>query len=290
MYSLEGMNRQAISAGIRALRALDAAAVIPADRRKYDPLIRSIEKMIKKENIRRLLTTQWTGDERVRAIIKILSIIQMPGFYVDKRVSYLAGLQNTRHSLKYGLAPETPLGLTASSFRMMYWHDIEKMYEFGRLALELGDKIGISSQRADGRGHYANLILPWKHHLRKSVELNREGLSLAYESGNLPQIGYISSHIITNAFHCGENLEELYARLPAAHKEITKATNVIAFYYFIGIERVLRSLLHGWNDTELFLCDMDEETQGPLYDQPMLHRLFRLLHLHGALLVFIQGV
>ncbi|KYC41886.1 serine/threonine protein kinase [Scytonema hofmannii PCC 7110] len=87
--------------------------------------------------------------------------------------------------------------------------DIDTAYKFGQLALALLKKLEPCEVRSQILFKVSTFILPWKHHVRKTLPLLEDAYSSGLEYGDLIHSGYSASNYCQYSYWSGSELKSL---------------------------------------------------------------------------------
>ncbi|MEO1431268.1 MAG: serine/threonine-protein kinase PknK, partial [Cyanobacteria bacterium J06633_8] len=155
--------------------------------------------------------------------IEVLKNIDPPAYFVDLPLYSVIVVRSVNLSLQYGNAPESPKGF--STYGLLQGAMFGKYYdglEFGKLALELSDKLNNPSQKCQACVIVGGYLKHWVKHLKTSDFILSEGYQVGLECGDLQFAGYSLIFKALHIFYSGTNLEtvltEISPLLQFAHK------------------------------------------------------------------------
>ena len=153
-------------------------------------------------------------DPYALAAMRISYSLAAPAYMSSPRHFLLSALSEIRTSIRYGNAP-----MSASSYAHYgvvlcgVFNDIDKGYQFGKLALRLAKRYDDKALNAKVALITGTFILAWKIHPRKTLALLHLGVQDGMASGNL-QAGTICRYSDTVAsFVIGQELAALEDKL-----------------------------------------------------------------------------
>ena len=207
--------REAFSAGTQGLALFGIHFPdVDADDRELEIALQvelqAIEKNLGDRKISSLKDAPECSDLQQRMMLKLLCYITPSMFFYRSEMWYIVVTKQVQLCLKYGLTVESSFGF--ASYAMILSTSKEEYalsYEFGRLGIDLSERFHHTGFKAQVLHLFATYINGWRKHLQDADPINDEALSAAFESGNLPFVGYISMMSGYNLFYESKPLEEM---------------------------------------------------------------------------------
>ena len=172
-------------------------------------------------------------DPEKLASLRLLASIGLATFFVNQNLFVLFEFKLIQLALKYGLAPEHAYGLGSYGVIVIAaLGDIETGYRYGKLGLNIADKLNVKNQKA--RALFSNnmLIRHWKEPVTNSIESSLEGYRIASETGDLAFVAWNLLTYISAACIFGRELTDLEQEVAKHNKLIydLKQKNVGAIH------------------------------------------------------------
>ena len=153
--------------------------------------------------------------------------------------------EQIRLCLQYGHAPESPLSYMYLAVLLCSQGDIETAYEYGRLALDLAERLGRKNQRVAVGFLFNFLIRHWKEHLGETVAPLLEVHQAGLESGEFFSSTYALVYRAVHIFFMGRPLDEADRTFEECGRIVLRIGQRDAFN-FVGIFRqAIANLRHG---------------------------------------------
>jgi predicted ATPase/signal transduction histidine kinase/CheY-like chemotaxis protein/tRNA A-37 threonylcarbamoyl transferase component Bud32 len=163
---------------------------------------------------------QMTEPDKLAAM-RILSSITVAAYIAAPDLMPLLASKQVNLSIQYGNAFVSPFAYATFGLILCGMvGDIESGYEFGQLALRLLSQPNTHSLKARILTMVSHFIIPWKEHIRESLEPCLEAYQSGLESGDLEFAAYGAYTYCFQSFVVGKELVEL-------EREMTKYTDAI---------------------------------------------------------------
>ena len=175
--------------------------------------------------------------------VKLLSNIDPPAYFSNQELYAVIVVKMARMSLKYGHVPESAkayvtygiiLGSVLGNYRAGY--------EFGTLAVKLGDKFHNRAQKCSACLILGGHLNHWVKHIKWAEEILGESYKAGLDSGELRHSGYAIEHQLRYLFYQGKNLEQLREMLPNFLHFNQKIKNQWAIDGLVGLQLALFNL------------------------------------------------
>jgi predicted ATPase/serine phosphatase RsbU (regulator of sigma subunit) len=116
--------------------------------------------------------------------------------------------EQIRLCLEHGNAPESASSYMYLAVLLCSQGDIDSAYDYGRLALDMADRVGGKSQRVSVGFLYNFLIRHWKEHLSETISPLQEVHQAGLESGDIFPSTYSLVYRSVHLFFMGRPLDE----------------------------------------------------------------------------------
>lgn len=195
------------------------------------------------KKIDKLIDLPQMSDKRKLAVMRILSVISAPAYLVMPDLLPIIIFKQVNLSIKYGNAPQSPFAYAGFGIvACCIIGDINRGYEFGKLAIRLLDKVSAYQIKARTMFVYNELVRHWKEHYRESLPSFLETYRLGLETGDLEYAAY-SAWIYTECqSFLGEELSNLESKVALyadainqIHQEKTLLEIKILWQYILNL-------------------------------------------------------
>ncbi|MBF2065456.1 MAG: AAA family ATPase [Calothrix sp. C42_A2020_038] len=290
-YTLQAKYEESIKVGIYALKLLNIN--LPQEnleiefRKEYAQVSKLLE-IWSIDNLLHLPLMQ--SQENIMAAKLLMSLdpvtyIGMPELYP------IVSLELIKLSLKYGNTAESAkgysnYGVILSSFFQKY----ESAYEFGKLAMNLSDKLNHPVLKCRTYFIFASFISNWYQHIKLATHFNDEAYKFGLEAGELQFSGYILFGKVINDFSQGINLDDILSNLPIFIEFLQKTQNQAMIEALTAYEIVLHNLSGITVSIEEFASN--KITENEYIYQCQLHQSFIAIVLYQILkiqVLYIYG-
>jgi len=109
--------------------------------------------------------------------------------------------------------------------------DINSGYKFGQISLTLLDRFDAKEVECKTIHTVRSCILHWKHHVRDTIELQRQTIQSGLETGDIDFACYAAMFLCFYTFAVSENLEEVVREQDRYIAIIDKCKKSFPFYY-----------------------------------------------------------
>jgi predicted ATPase/class 3 adenylate cyclase/tRNA A-37 threonylcarbamoyl transferase component Bud32 len=145
-------------------------------------------------------------NQAMRLLINYLNA----AYFVDQELFALLNLISLNTTLKHGNSIGS--GLSYGGYGMLLGSllgDYKLGYEFGRLAVQIHERIEYDLLKGQAYFGFATFISHWTRPIREGLELLREGYQISIESGDRVYAVYSCTNIINYLMMLGAPLEEV---------------------------------------------------------------------------------
>jgi len=213
MYASLNKNTEAITAGKEAARVfgirLPRRFVIPA----IPAEILKSQIYLRRRGVDDLLNLPAMSDERRLRALQVLSNLMLPAFVAQQELFVLLGLKMLNASLRHGNSESSPFGYLVYGVLNAVLGRYDKADAFGRMALDLNERLGGRVLRGKLNFAFADSINHWKNHYRTDLVYQAEGYSSALEMGDLAYADLNLGAICEHTWAMGTPLSDLETRL-----------------------------------------------------------------------------
>lgn len=282
--------KQAVEMGIEVLKLLGVnfpEQPSPAD---IQEKLEATAQLFTDNPIGNLIDLPEMVEPNQQAALRILSGLVSPAYITAPAFLPLIILEMVQLSVQYGNAPLSAFayglyGLILSGVLQ----EIETGYEFGKLALNLVDRLNANSLKTKIFYTVAAHLLHGKHHLKESLPLLHEGYERGLETGEL-ELGYSAKEISQFSYFIGLELQELVQDVANYSKALAHLRQETALNYNQIIHQTLLNLLGCSDHPCCFLGEAyNEKKMLPLHREANDRNGLHYFHFHKMILCYIFG-
>jgi len=240
--SLDRTDR-AVEVGLEYLRYVGLEWSPHPTKEDVEPEYTKIWRQLGARAIEQLVDLPLMTDPDCRATLEVLSVLAWPAWHADEKLHDLVGAQMANLSLEHGNSDGSChayalLGRILGSNFGQY----RAGFRFGRLAVDLIEKRGLSRFEASVYNAFGHHITPWTRHLRDGRVWNRRALNAAKESGDLANAAFGTTNMIANLLASGDPLGEVQREAEDGLEFTRKIRFDLVSDYIITALRLIRTL------------------------------------------------
>lgn len=214
-------------------------------------------------------------DKRLLAIMELMAPTGTVAYWSKPDLMPLIISQMVQLSVKYGNNNFMPFAYSGYGIILCgYLGEIEKGYEFGQLALELIKKYNYTAYRARTLMVFNQMILPWKEHLRKSLQPLKKASKVAIEDGDVEMASLISYFHVIHGFLVGSPIDALQTATQESLEWIQELKQERVANLAVMFKQVLTNL-----DTQ---TNIPERLDGIHYKESKMLEVFEQKNDHNA--------
>jgi diguanylate cyclase (GGDEF)-like protein len=175
------------------------------------------------KSIDNLIDLPSMSDPDILAAAKIMMLAGSSAFSSAIELVPLLALKGISLSVKYGNAPISTYGYSSYSIILCgVLGDITGGYRFGKLALDLVDKLNVPELKAKNLMLFNNFVRHWKEPLRAGSQSLLEAYTIGLETGDLEFACYSVYMHCYHAYFFGGELQELAEKMQTYGEVIKK--------------------------------------------------------------------
>jgi predicted ATPase len=141
---------------------------------------------------------------------KIMMLAGSSAYSAAVELVPLLALTGIDLSVKYGNAPISTYGYAGYSIILCgYLGDIEAGYNYGKLALDLVDKLDARELKAKNIMMFNNFVRHWKEHILDGLPTFKEAYGIGLETGDFEFAAYSAYMYCYHSYFVGRDLKEL---------------------------------------------------------------------------------
>lgn len=161
-------------------------------------------------SIKRLSTYPEMSKKEDLSAIQTLAGLGVTAYISHPKLFPIVALKSIRHTLKYGIAPESPFIIGAyGTINCAVLGNIKQGVAFGKLALELSEREFTRSLRGRTMFTVYALVWHWQNHLQESLEPLKAAYYLGLEKGDIEYAGISINGYCGYSYYVGKPLKEL---------------------------------------------------------------------------------
>jgi diguanylate cyclase (GGDEF)-like protein len=207
-----------------------------------------------------LLNLPLMSDRDILAAGRIMMLAGSSAFSAAVELVPLLSLTGISISVKYGNSGISTYGYSSYSVILCgVLGDIEGGYNFGKLALDLVDKLNVPELKAKNLMLFNNFVRHWKEHLRDGSQSLLEAYTIGLETGDIEFACYSAYMHCYHAYFFGHELQELAEKMQTYGEVIEKFQQETILRLHRVYHQATLNLL-GKNDCPWLL-------QGEIYDE-----------------------
>ncbi len=147
------------------------------------------------------------SDPSWQAAARILAAVIAPTYLVNQNLFVLMTLELVALTVKHGVSPQSPLGFTAYAVILCTaLNDVERGYQYGRLALRLVDDMQADRQKTQVYFTFYAGVAFWHDHLRQDLSAYISTFQKGLEMGDLEYAGLSAMNYIAKLLFSGAEL------------------------------------------------------------------------------------
>ncbi|KAF3888011.1 MULTISPECIES: trifunctional serine/threonine-protein kinase/ATP-binding protein/sensor histidine kinase [Nostocales] len=141
------------------------------------------------------------------AAMRILTQIQPPAYHANPAILPFVAFTMVHLSVNNGNSPPASFGYAFYGLVLCIMGDYESGYQFGQLALRILNKFDTQDFKSKVYNLFNCFIRHWKENACETIELFREIIRIALETGDLEYASYASFNYCHNIFLTGNSLD-----------------------------------------------------------------------------------
>lgn len=176
---------------------------------------------------------------------KIISIISLPGYLINKNLSILLGLKAMRLAIRHGNSDSSAMPYMIYAIILCgVLEDFDEGQRFGQLSIRLAEKYKAKTIIPRTLYTYDLTIRPWKEPIAQGIKSTNEAYNLALESGALETAATCTLTAIMCKIYAGYNLQEIANELSASSKISHELNQALVFSRIALNQQHIDNLIH----------------------------------------------
>jgi len=226
---------------------------------------RQVWSQLGSRTIEELVDLPLMSDPESLATIDVLTKVEAAAIFTDKNLDALRTCKAVTLSLQQGNCDASciayvVLGKIVESF----FGDYKTAFRFAQVGFDLVEHRGLKRFEARTYQNFANVIAPWKEHVRTSIDLQRRAFDALSRNGDLSYANYANIVLNTDLLVAGHPLSDAQreAELALSFAEKTRfGGDVLLVIPTLALIRTLRGL------TPKFGCFDSEEIEERAFER-----------------------
>jgi predicted ATPase/signal transduction histidine kinase/CheY-like chemotaxis protein/tRNA A-37 threonylcarbamoyl transferase component Bud32 len=231
-----------------------------------------------------------TDTNKLAALRLIVSLVPA-AYQCAPALFILMACQQVNLSIQYGNTPLSACGF--ADYGVVFsglLQDIETSYKFGKLALNLLDRLDAREVRSQVLFKVSTFIIHWKYHIRETLPLLEGAYSSGLEYGDLVHTGYSASNKCQYSYWSGSELKSLEQEMAQYSKAIAQVNQETALkWHQIFHQAVLNLIGLAENPCRLVGEVYNEDQFLPLHIQFNERTVAHYVFLNKLILCYLFG-
>ncbi len=287
----QGKLKEAIKIGLQVLEQLGVS--LPENPSQLD-IQRGLEEtasFLGGREIEQLINLPEMREPEPLAATYILSSIAAAAYMATPGLMVLIICELVNLSLQYGNTTWSAYGYAGYGINLCaIVKDIESAYKFGKLALNLQERLNAQNVKSKVFEIFGAHLMHWKDHFRETLPFVIQGYQSGIETGDFEFAGYCASYICNHSYFIGDELTELEQQIATYSHAVTQIRRDISFNWnVIFWQAVLNLLGRSENPIRLIGDAYNEERSLPsaleTNDRSRLH----FFYLNKSILCYLFG-
>jgi PAS domain S-box-containing protein len=210
LYTNLDQTDSAIEMGLEYLRRAETQWSLKATaedvRREYDRLWERLGS----HSIEALLDSPLMSDPDRQATVDVLTAMAAPAMFADPNLFRILVARIVVLSLEHGNSDKSCIAyVRLGGVLGTYFGRYQAGFRFGRLGVDLVEKLGLDHLRARVYLVFGAHVAHWTRHLPSSQTYLRRAFDVGQETGDHIYAAYGGDSLITNRLACGDQLDEI---------------------------------------------------------------------------------
>lgn len=250
-FSSQHQFEEAIDLGIKALKLFGIILPKQPSKGKLILALLRTKWLLRGKSIDDLYHLPPMTDAHWQAAMRILSAVIAPTYLANQQLFLLMTLKVVELTVKYGVTPQSALGYTAYAVILCtVLNDVEKGYQYGRLALQLVDQLQADRQKTQVYFTFYAGVAFWHDHLRQDLAAYVSTFQKGLEMGDLEYAGLSAMNYIAKLLFSGTELPKVAEESKKYAHSLLNTGQKTAYLYVLNWWRLALQLLH-YNSQEM---------------------------------------
>ncbi|MBW4685483.1 MAG: PAS domain S-box protein [Komarekiella atlantica HA4396-MV6] len=220
-YLSQGNLKSALKIGLEVLKLLEVNLIETPSQLDVERELEKTSAILAGREIEDLINLPKMTAPEPLAAMSILANISGAAFIVSPALLILIVCKRVNLSLDYGNATWSPMSYANYGFVLCgIVQDIELGYKFGKLALDLAERLNTKKGNAKALMVSSTHVMHWKVHFRQTIPMLVDAYQTGVETGDFEFAGYAAYYACCRSFLAGESLTQLEQNTAAYSKAI----------------------------------------------------------------------
>jgi predicted ATPase/signal transduction histidine kinase/FixJ family two-component response regulator len=267
-YMAQSQPLKAINTALEVLQQLGISFPEKPSQLDIDLELYTITSLLSEKPIGDLIYLPEMTEPDKLAAMRILSSITVAAYIAAPDLLPLLASKQVNLSIQYGNASVSSFAYATYGFILCrIVGNIESGYEFGQITLRLLSQPNTDSLKARTLLFLNGFIIPWKKHIRETLEPFLEGYRSGLETGDLEFASYCAHNYCVHTFFAGKELVEVEREM-ATYSEAIRQIKQEATLLWMQVyqQSVLNLMGCSVNTTRLVGESYNEENGLPLHE------------------------
>jgi signal transduction histidine kinase/tetratricopeptide (TPR) repeat protein len=238
--------------------------------------------------IRSLIDLPLMTDTQSILAVRVMMAVTPAAYATSPNLMILLILKQVQLSLEYGNVPESSFSYACYGFILCSMSHIESGYQFGRLGLDLLQRLGEKGIQAKVIEIFNVFVRPWKEHVIEALPSLLESYQVGLETGDI-EYGSYSIYVYSYySYFIGKPLVTLEREMAQCSQALArlKQENILSWHRLFW-QVILNLTGHVNNPCRLTGDIYDENTQLPLHQQAKDRTAIHHLHVNKCILHYM---
>jgi predicted ATPase/class 3 adenylate cyclase/GAF domain-containing protein/tRNA A-37 threonylcarbamoyl transferase component Bud32 len=260
--NLRAQYKEAIQAGRIALRLLGIHLPEEDLQTALEGEIAEVKELLRAKTIAALIHEPEVTIPEGKIAIQVLDKLILSTFQSNRDLYRVIVAKIVNLSLKYGHASEEAYGYSQYGALLgSVWGYYKAGYEFGLLAVKLGERFNNPAQKCKALCSLAGDLISWVRHVKYTHSVENEAYQAGLYAGEVQFAGFALMHKVMNWFYEGATLEQILAQIPKFLSFSQRTQNHVAVDVLSGCLLVIQNLCGLTSAKDSFDTDSTNEAQ-----------------------------
>ncbi|MBD2578156.1 AAA family ATPase [Oscillatoria sp. FACHB-1406] len=257
----QGQMLDAIAIGRIALGELEVEFVTQPNQSTTERVLKNTAQQLQNREIEALIDLPLMTDERTIAAMELLALLYPPVFFGNSALLPLLCTTMVNLSLKFGNTSASVVGYVGYGIVLCNaFADVERSYQFSKLALSLCDRLKAQKFRALTLLLFTAFIQYRKESICESILTSKEGYLVGMESGNFLFAGYSIASCFSKYFFSGISLDESRAEMSKYEATLKTLQQSSPLIYFGTAQQAMANLQEQVSCPDVLIGQAYDET------------------------------
>jgi PAS domain S-box-containing protein len=265
-YLSQGNPKSALKIGLEALNFLEINLIETPSELDVQKGLESTAALIAGREIEDLINLPKMTAPKPLAAIYILANIVGAAFMGSPALMILIVCKMVNLSINYGNAAWSPLSYATYGLVLCgVVQDIELGYKFGKLALNLAERLNTKKGNARALMVLGAHVMHWKVHLRKTIPILVDAYQNAVEIGDFGSASYVACNACCHSFFVGESLTQLEQKTATYTKAVRQLRRENPYHWIAMLWQTILNLLGRSDNLSHLIGSVYDEEQALLH-------------------------